>query len=116
MCKKFQKRLNFKILETEVVGMKNIILAIMFVCSVAWSPAALAKATKAKKKPSITQKKHAAKNKKAKKGSPEVASEDSGSYKSSYLRKKHARKDRSVASVSSKKAKKDKKSKKKRKH
>ena len=98
------------------MGMKNIILAIMFVCSVVWSPEASAKVSKAKKKPSVTQKKHVAQNKKVKRGGRSVASEDSGSYRSSYLRKKRAKKDRSVASVSSKKAKKDKKSKKKRKH
>lgn len=118
--KNLQKRLNFEITRTEVDVMKNIILAIMFVCSVVWSPEASAKAHKSKKKASISQKKHASKkkqhtaqNKKVKKGNRSVASDDSGSYRSSYLRKKRAKKDRSVASVSSKKAK---KSKKKRKH
>lgn len=104
--------------------MKNIILAIMFVFSVVWSQDASARVSKAKKKPSVSQKKHAAKkkhvakNKKAKKANRSIASDDSGSYRSSYLRKKWAKKDRSVASVSSKKAKNDKKysSKKKRKH
>lgn len=98
--------------------MKNIILAIMFVFSVVWSQDASARVSKTKKKPSVTQKKHVAQNKKAKKANRSIASDESGSYRSSYLRKKRAKKDRSVASVSSKKAKKDKKSssKKKRKH
>lgn len=91
--------------------MKNIILAIMFVFSVVWSQdAAAARASKSKKKPTVTQKKQVAKNKKAKvRATPEVASE--GNYRSSYLRKKYSKKGRSVASVSSKKVKSDKKSK-----
>lgn len=99
--------------------MKNIILAILFVFSIVWSHDVSARASKSKKKPSVTQKKNVAKNKKKAKVKREVASD--GSYRSEYLRKKRAKKgNRSVASVSSKKLKKDKhatgKKSKKRKH
>ena len=76
------------------------------VFSFVWSQDASAKAKPHKKKPAVSQKKHAVKPKKTAKAKPAKALKPA-SYRSSYLRRKHTR---SVASTPIKKAKKNSKS------